>query len=434
MNNTIKVLLPSLLLASHTCFASFLSVDQQSVSAMGNAFAGAASAGDDASISFYNPAGLMLIEEGQVVGAITYAIPDSTLTINSAFDSAGNPIPNTSGQEISSGIPSTPIPALHIAKPITEDMVLGMSITAPYWIVTDYGNTPVKYNGIQSKLYSYNGNLSLAKQMTEELSVGLGVNAMYFTHEVNFAIGTITDPQGEQAFTEYSGDSLAFYPNVGLLYEWSDDTRMGLAYVFPVDQNTDGYLTTSSTAVNAPSFEPAAANSNFLLPDYATLSFFHQATPKIELLADLIFTHWGRWDDYVISAQLGTPIESDIPLDLENTWRLALGANYQYNPTVKLRAGIAYDQSPITDETRTLQSPDSDRVDASIGISIAPKNWDDLMRIDLAYMHSFFANSSLSQQNLLLTLFPGTPVPATHLTGSYETSADFVGAQIVYLM
>ncbi len=95
-----KSLLLTLLFPSHL-FAAALAVDEQSVSAMGNAFAGAGAAGDDASIGFYNPAGLTLIEETQIVGSLAYSQVDANLTIDSADDSFGNDIQGVAGEQVS---------------------------------------------------------------------------------------------------------------------------------------------------------------------------------------------------------------------------------------------------------------------------------------------------------------------------------------------
>lgn len=53
--------------------------------------------------------------------------------------------------------------------------------------------------------------------------------------------------------------------------------------------------------------------------------------------------------------------------DFRNTWRVALGANYLYSDALKLKFGIAYDQSPVKRRRRLVSLPDNNRVWLSVG-------------------------------------------------------------------
>jgi long-chain fatty acid transport protein len=419
-------------------WAAALAVDEQSVSAMGNAFAGAGAAGDDASIGFYNPAGLMLIEEAQIVGALTYSQVDAILTIESADDSFGNTIHGVSGDQVSA-IPDSLIPAIHVAVPLNENFVLGANLTSPFWIQTDYADSAARYTGRQSDLIAYNGNLSLATQVSEKLSLGVGANVQYFTTKLNLTVGA---NNGQEAFdmllVEYKGDDVAFYPNVGLLYEFTEHTRVGLSYRFHVEQNTQGHLEFHQLVDNPPilSIPNLDASMGITLPSATSLSAFHQLTEKIELLGDVTFVDWSSLEELVITSSPMVGDEDlgvDVPLNLQNTWRVSLGANYQYNPAVKLRTGVAYDTSSVTDDDRLIQTPDGQRFEISAGVSLAPKSWEKT-RLDFAYMHSFFSSLPVDQVNLISHLIP-TPMPiSSELHGHFDTSAGFWGAQIVRLL
>jgi long-chain fatty acid transport protein len=41
--------------------------------------------------------------------------------------------------------------------------------------------------------------------------------------------------------------------------------------------------------------------------------------------------------------------------------RYSIGANYQYNKKLKLRAGVAFDEKAINDQYRTARTPSNDR-------------------------------------------------------------------------
>lgn len=431
-----KFLVFTFLFPSHL-LAAALAVDEQSVSAMGNAFAGAGAAGDDASIGFYNPAGLILIEEAQVVGAATYSQVDTILTIDSADDSFGHEIQGAQGEQVSV-VPDSVIPAFHMAVPIDETFVVGGSLTAPFWIETHYGDSAARYTGRQSDMIAYNLNASVAAQVSEKLSLGAGLNAQYFTSKVNLTVGANNGEQVKDIWlVEYKGNDLAFYPNVGLLYEFTQDTRVGLSYRFPVTQKTEGHLDfiqlRDDPATTIPSLD---ADMDITLPGAASLSAFHQLTQKIQLLGEVNFVQWSSLEELVINSSPDVDDEElamSVPLSLQNTWRFALGANYLYNSTIKLRTGIAYDTSSVEDDERLLQTPDSDRFEISAGISISPRAWE-TTRLDFSYMRSFFGSSPVNQTNFLSQLLPSRQPIDASLSGEFDTSTSFWGAQIVQLL
>lgn len=436
-----------------SAFAAGFSNDAQSVSTMGNAAAGAGAAGDDASIMYYNPAGLTLLDEGQVVLSGIYAIPHTELTVDEAKDSFGNPTPGSEGKEYMA-TPAQLSPGFYAAAPIGERFVVGMSVNSPYNLWTEYDtSSDVSNTARQTQFYTYTGNLSLAMEVAEGLSLGVGANVQYFKAKMNAAPqGTIT--QGDamlklDGFTEYTGDDIGFYPTLGLLYEFTKDTRAGLSYRAPVNHNTQGDLTNDiGISFFTPGQEPqvvdlpinSAASSEFKLPDIVSLSFFHQFNHNIELLADVAFTHWGRMQNVSVTTletifTTNEPINSEVAF--QNTWRFGLGANYIYTPELKFRVGAAYDESPVTDEHRTLQGPDSDRVDVAVGASYRPRAWEDTY-IDLAYMHTFFEGGTVTQSNpLALVIPPNQLFPDLNtntVSGSFSTYANYLGIQLVHLM
>ena len=56
-----------------------------------------------------------------------------------------------------------------------------------------------------------------------------------------------------------------------------------------------------------------------------------------------------------------------LPENFKDTWRFSAGVNYQYNDKTVLRAGVAYDQSPVNDIDRSARLPDNDRTWLTVG-------------------------------------------------------------------
>ncbi|NOY12920.1 MAG: hypothetical protein GXP51_04325, partial [Deltaproteobacteria bacterium] len=69
-----------LLAGSSTAFASGFAIIEQSVSGLGNAFAGGAASAEDATTVFFNPAGITLLEGQQAVAGTHLIIPSTKFT------------------------------------------------------------------------------------------------------------------------------------------------------------------------------------------------------------------------------------------------------------------------------------------------------------------------------------------------------------------
>ena len=105
----------------------------------------------------------------------------------------------------------------------------------------------------------------------------------------------------------------------------------------------------------------------------------------------------------------------------EDTWRYALGASYELNDTWKLRGGVAYDENPVPDESRTARLPDTARKWVALGV-----RWQkDALTVDAGYAHLFSSDVPLDQDD--------GSIPARGLlNGQQESAIDIVSVQLGY--
>ncbi len=82
-----------------------------------------------------------------------------------------------------------------------------------------------------------------------------------------------------------------------------------------------------------------------------------------------------------------------------------------------MRAGVAYEKSPVPDATRTPRVPDNDRIWLSVGASYQVA---DNIRANLAYSHIFVEDGSV---NLAATKDGLPPLSAT-----FEQNINIVAA------
>ena len=189
--------------------------------------------------------------------------------------------------------------------------------------------------------------------------------------------------------------------NLGAMYEFDEDTRIGLSYRFKSTQRTTGHHTVT---VN-PQFAEMASRllhmqdvnrydsvSDPELPASWILSGYHKFGEKWGTTATVKYTQWHRF--HVFPAYSDNPLKPDLGVQYrwKDAWNFALGQDYYLNENWTLRAGLAWDQSPVPNSTyRTNRIPDTDRLWTSFGVSYATGNH----QFDFGYAHLFMMHGKV---------------------------------------
>jgi long-chain fatty acid transport protein len=163
------------------------------------------------------------------------------------------------------------------------------------------------------------------------------------------------------------------------------------------------------------------AKVDLKLPDSATLSLQHRFGEKFAVLADVAWTGWSSIQELRIVRDSGATV-SVTPERWRDTWRYALGGTYAINDSFTLRAGVAFDETPVPDETRTPRLPDTDRTWVAIGARWQPSP---AVLMDFGYAHLFSDTVPLDQD-------AGNAAASALLNGNQHSDIDIVSAQLVY--
>jgi long-chain fatty acid transport protein len=124
------------------------------------------------------------------------------------------------------------------------------------------------------------------------------------------------------------------------------------------------------------------------------------------------------------SASAGGPAGSTVtrlPFEWDDTWRFGVGANYKLSAQTKLRFGVAYDETPTNDLTRTPRLPGEDRTWIAFGVQFKPSKAGTL---EVGYAHEFISDANVNVP------VPGqTTCAAGCLRGSFDNKADILSIQ-----
>jgi len=118
--------------------AAAFALIEQSASGLGNSYAGAAAAADDASIIFYNPAGMSLLPGGMQVSAGLALINLSVKFSDSGSTASTSPALRPLGNNGGNAGDLSPVPNVYFAMDLAPDWKVGVGLSVPFGLKTDY--------------------------------------------------------------------------------------------------------------------------------------------------------------------------------------------------------------------------------------------------------------------------------------------------------
>ncbi len=422
-----------------TLFAGGFLLFEQGVKGLGNSFAGGSAAAEDASTTFFNPAGLTRLAGSQFEIAGHYIIPQAEFDNKGATVSPALPVvggtPLTGGDGGDAGVAAL-VPNFYYAQQITNQFHAGIGITVPFGLATDYNRNWVgRYHAVKSELKTIDINPAVAYRVNKWFSLGGGISVQYaeadLTNAVDFGTigligGAMTAPQSLDGFVELEADDWGWRWNVGFLVEPADNLRFGFAYRSEIDYTLKGDADFAAPtgagliAANA-GLVDTDAKADVVLPGHASFSAYWRFHEKFAVMGDIFWTNWSRLDELFIELDTGTNVVTT--LEWEDTYRYALGLSYYHDEKWTFRAGVAYDETPIpNDRLRTPRVPGNDRIWTTVGLS-----WklSEMFGLDLAYAHLFVDDPKIRKTGL-----ETEDVTRGSLSGDYDASVDIVSAQL----
>jgi long-chain fatty acid transport protein len=162
------------------------------------------------------------------------------------------------------------------------------------------------------------------------------------------------------------------------------------------------------------------------LPGLLSVGLNQRLNDRWTLLGEFEWQNWSRiGSPAVINSNTGATITT-LPFAYSDGFFYSIGAEYKVNPLLALRAGIAYEKSPVTDQVRTPRIPDNDRMWYSVGASYKPAVIQGLT-FDLGY-------SYIQAKNTPINVVAGNPSfgAAGAYIGSVNGSVNIISVSARY--
>ncbi|MBK0016422.1 long-chain fatty acid transporter FadL [Kosakonia cowanii] len=392
-------------LVSTQAWSAGFQLNEFSASGLGRAYSGEGAIADDAGNASRNPALITMFDRPTFSGGAVFVDPGVDVTGSSRLN-------NASQDNIA---PTAWVPNLHFVAPINDQFGWGASVTSNYGLATEFNNNYSAGSvGGKTDLETLNLNLSGAYRLNNNWSFGLGFDAVYARAKIERYAGDL--PQQVDAATggafglsglippdtqiaHLKGDEWGFGWNAGILYELDKNNRWGLTYRSEVKVDFDGdYKSSLPTAVNtlAPALGlnglpfatggatiPGSLTLN--LPEMWEVSGYNRVDPQWAIHYSLAYTSWSQFQQLKATGSQGQQLFYKEE-GFKDAYRIALGTTYYMDDNWTFRGGIAFDDSPVPADKRSISIPDQDRFWLSTGATYA-FNKDASVDVGVSYMH-----------------------------------------------
>ncbi|HDG1669488.1 TPA: long-chain fatty acid transporter FadL [Kluyvera ascorbata] len=391
-------------LVSTQAWSAGFQLNEFSASGLGRAYSGEGAIADDAGNASRNPALIMMFDRPEFSIGAVFIDPDVNITGKS---------PNTGKSTNADNIaPTAWVPNMHFVMPINEQFGWGASVTSNYGLATEFNdNYAAGPFGGTTDLQTVNLNLSGAYRLNSSWSFGLGFDAVYAKAKIERTAGDISTiangmgvgglvgvPSTDSQIAHLKGDEWGYGWNAGILYELDKNNRWGLTYRSEVKIDFDGDYRSSITStgnallpglVSGLPFGtngatvPGALTLN--LPEMWEISGYNRIAPQWAIHYSMAYTSWSQFQELKATGSNGQELfykdES-----FKDAYRIALGTTYYYDKNWTFRTGIAFDDSPVPANHRSISIPDQDRFWLSAGTTYA-FNDDASLDFGASYMH-----------------------------------------------
>ena len=359
--------------ATSTALAAGFQLTEQSSLGLGRAYAGAGIVGDDLSAVHYNPAGMTLLEGTRFQAGTTW------IALNADYN-------GKDGSSENGRLKGQMIPAGYVTHQVNDKIWLGFAMTVPFGMGTEYDKGWAEnQRGTDAKIYTFDMNPNIAWKVSEFLSVGAGVSVQYA--KAKLGMGLEQEAFGQYAYVGHGkieGDSWDWGFNLGVMISPTDKLRFGLAYRSSIEHDAEGDFTFTNGQGPAANFNGYVFNmtTSIETPDTVMLTGTWETTDRLRLSGLIRWANWSDFDELKIKNSVPGQVdnlsggmfrEKTVINEWQDTWLFSVGADYRINDAFTIRGGLAYEMSPVDDQsTRMAVIPDTDRVWFSLGASWYP--------------------------------------------------------------
>lgn len=186
------------------------------------------------------------------------------------------------------------------------------------------------------------------------MSIGGGADIYYGYLKEELALFNPLSPDGEIDM-EYHNWGVGY--NLGVLFEPSGKTRIGIAYRSEVNLTLKGDIDFSNIGIiwTRAGLEDTFAKTDFTIPGSIMASLYQEINEKLAIVFDVGWQDWSSMKKTKITTETGTTVSID--RNWKDTWRVGGGVHYRISKPLLLKMGVSYDSNPVSESNRLPDIP-----------------------------------------------------------------------------
>src|SRR5690554_3508181 len=254
---TLALAVASAFLFSSTALASGFKLYEQRASRVGTAYAGRTPVVEAPTTVYYNPAGMSKLTRPEI------SVDGAYINIDAKFSNGERTNPLGVSSDIEGGydhggslIPASSIPFVYYAHPINEKLALGFGIFVPFGAHTEYSDNALSggFAG-ETKLTTVDFQPAFSYKINDTLAIGGGLDIVYAKGTLSKQLDLIPyvpaghpldsvlnkdEYKGYENTFSVEGDDVALGWNLGLMWDITPETTLGVTYRSQVKFTLEG--------------------------------------------------------------------------------------------------------------------------------------------------------------------------------------------------
>jgi long-chain fatty acid transport protein len=308
---------------------------------------------DDASALFYNPAGMVRARTFEV------QVGSTAIIAREAFTGA------QSGTTTWSNGGVTFVPHAY-ALYNSGDVSVGLGYYTPFGAALSWpGGFEGRFLAQRSVLRTYDLNPQAAFRIIPRLRVGLGIQIVRATVELERALSFVT----EEGQLQLGGGAWGFGANLGVQVDAiPDKLEVGAIYRSAVGLHIVGaaHFANTPTEFQGTLFDQTVT-TDLVLPDKVAVGIAYWPRRDLRLALDISYFSWQRLSELSINFLDDPSLNTFNPKRWHHAWSVRVGAEWKRRHLV-VRGGLSFDQTPVNPATLAPDIPDGNRIGASLGV------------------------------------------------------------------
>lgn len=362
---------------------------------------------DEAAV-FFNPGAVSHLEKNGVSLGISPTIANST------FESSTSQTQNRSNSPV-----STPFTGYAVYGKQDSKFKFGLGVYTPFGSTMKWEDGWAgRYQLTKLQLFSVFIQPTVSYKISDKIGIGAGF--VYGIGKIDLRRDIpVFYPDGSPGSAKLTGNASGVGFNVGVYIKPIEKVSIGITYRSQVNMKVNNG--------NAEFTVPQSASSNFpngpfssSLPLPQVISIGVGVTPieKLLITADVNFIGWSAYKELAFDYEKNTTALQDTKSErnYKDTYAFRLGGQYSVKENFRVRAGIAYQLTPVRDGYVTPEVPDANKISYTAGIGY---KFADKLTLDASFTFEDFSKRTDTNKE-------------SNFSGTYKTYIAVPGISLTY--